>query len=83
MPWSSASKCGLAPCRARLPGKGGLSSDVVLFLWLDLDLSDLHVDPSMLLDLCTLAQSWLVRARVRGKHIPLSVFPDTFAGRNS
>ena len=53
-PWLSASKCVLAPCRAHLPGKGGLFLDDILLLWLDLGPSDLHVGPSNLLVLCTL-----------------------------
>ena len=47
--WLLGSGGGLAPCRARLPGKGGLSLDDVLLLWLDLGLSELHVGPSNLL----------------------------------
>ena len=49
MLWSLASGGGLAPCRARLSGKGGFSLGDVLLLWLDLDPSDLHVGPSNLL----------------------------------
>ena len=30
-PWTSSSGSGLAPCRARLPGKGGPSPDGILF----------------------------------------------------
>ena len=41
--WLLASGGGLAPCRARLPGEGGPSLADILFLWLDLDLSELHV----------------------------------------
>jgi hypothetical protein len=41
--WTSSSGGGLAPCRARLPGKGGHSPDGALLFWLDLGPSDLHV----------------------------------------
>ena len=49
-----ASGGGLAPCRARLPGKGGFSRSGVLLFWLDLGPLDLHVGPSKLLVSCTL-----------------------------
>ena len=48
-PWLLASGGGLAPFRARLPGEGGPSLADILFLWVDLDLSELHVDSSSLL----------------------------------
>ena len=57
MPWSSSSGGGFIPCRARLPGKGGLSLDDILLLWLGLGPSDLLVGPSDLLVACTL--SWV------------------------
>ena len=69
------------PRRARLPGKGGFSPGGILLLWLDLGPLDLHAGPSKLLVSCTLVCPWLVRARVKGKRIPLSVFPDTHALR--
>ena len=47
--WLLASGGGLAPCRARLPSKGGPSLADILFLWLDLDLSELYVGSSSLL----------------------------------
>ena len=47
--WLLAYAGGLAPCRARLPGEGGPSLADILSLWLDLDLSELHVgSPSLL-----------------------------------
>ena len=49
--WLLASGGGLAPCRARLSSKGGPSLADILFLWLDLDLSELHVGSSSLLAL--------------------------------
>ena len=49
-----ASGGGLAPCRARLPGEGGPSLADILSLWLDLDLSELHVGSSNLLVLQSL-----------------------------
>ena len=51
--WTSSSRGGLTPCRARLPDKGGPSPDSVLLLWLDLGPSDLHVGPLNLLVPCT------------------------------
>ena len=50
----STSWGGLAPCQARLPGKGGFSPDDIMLLWFDLGPSDLHVGPSNLLIPCTL-----------------------------
>ena len=41
--WSSAFGGGLAPCRARLSGKGGPSLGGILLLWIGLSLSELHV----------------------------------------
>ena len=38
---------GLAPCRSRLPGKGGPSLADILLLWLDLGPSGLHVGSSI------------------------------------
>ena len=57
MPWLSSSRDGLAPCRARLPSKEGLSLDDISLLWLGLGPSDLLVGPSNLLVSCTL--SWV------------------------
>ena len=48
-PWLLASGGGLAPCWARLPGKGGPSLADILLLMLDLDPSELHVGSSNLL----------------------------------
>ena len=45
---------GLAPCRARLPGKGGPSLADILLLRLDLGPSELHVGSSNLLVLQSL-----------------------------
>ena len=42
VPWLPASGGGLAPCRARLAGKGGPSLVDILLSWLDLGLSGLH-----------------------------------------
>ena len=39
--WMSSYGGGLAPCRARLPDKGGPSLDDILLLRLDLGLSDM------------------------------------------
>ena len=44
--WLLASGGGLTPCRACLPGEGGPSLADILFLWLDIDLSELHVGSS-------------------------------------
>ena len=52
--WSSAARGGLAPCRARLPDKGGLFLDDILLHWLGLGPSYLHGGPSNLLVSCTL-----------------------------
>ena len=52
--WLLASGGGLAPCRARLPGKGGPSLADILLLWLDLGPSELHVGSSNLLVLQSL-----------------------------
>ena len=49
VPWLPASSGGLAPCRARLPGKGGPSLADILLLWFDLGPSELHVGSSNLL----------------------------------
>ena len=49
--WLLASGGGLVPCRARLPSKGGPFLADILFLWLDLDLSEMHVGSSSLLAL--------------------------------
>ena len=43
VPWLPASGSGLAPCRARLPGKGGPSLADILLLRLNLGPSELHV----------------------------------------
>ena len=53
--WLLASGGGLAPCRACLPGEGGPSLADILSLWLDLDLSELHVGSSSLLVLQSLS----------------------------
>ena len=47
--WLLAFGGGLAPCRARLPGKGGPSLADILLLWLDLGSSELYVGSSNLL----------------------------------
>ena len=54
VPWLLASGGGLAPCRARLPGKGGPSLADLLLLRLDLGLSGLYVGSSNLLVLQSL-----------------------------
>ena len=41
--WLLASGGGQTPCWARLPREGGPSLADILFLWLGLDLSELHV----------------------------------------
>ena len=45
-PWLLASGGGLAPCWARLPGKGGPSLADILLLWLNLGPPELHVGSS-------------------------------------
>ena len=64
----SASGGGLAPCRARLPGKGGPSLANILLLMLNLGPSELHVGSSNLLVLQSLTwvgasilTSWLCK----------------------
>ena len=52
--WLPASRGGLAPCRARLPGKGGPSLADILLFWLDLGPRELHVGSSNLLVLQSL-----------------------------
>ena len=52
--WLLASGGGLAPCWARVPGKGGPSLADILLLWFDLGLSELHVGSSNLLGLQSL-----------------------------
>ena len=47
--WLLASGGGLAPRRARLPGKGGLPFANTSLLWLGVGLSELRVDSSSLL----------------------------------
>ena len=44
-----ASSGGLAPCRARQPGKGGPSLADILLLWLDLGPSEVYVGSSNIL----------------------------------
>ena len=55
-PLSSYLGGGLAPCQARLPGKGGLFLDDILFFWLGLGAPGLLVISSSLLVSCT--SSW-------------------------